>query len=188
MLKRGFKSWGERVALAYRKELGIDKSEPLPARDLAQHLKVRILTPREVPSLSSEAIALLLGVAASSWSAVTITKGEKNAVIYNSSHSASRQSNDIMHELSHIIVGHTPQMIHSQDTGIFLRHYDANQENEADCLASILLLPKDVLMKIKFSHMSHDAAARTYGTSQTLLQMRLNTSGINHIFVRSRKF
>jgi Zn-dependent peptidase ImmA (M78 family) len=187
MLKRGFKSWGERVALAYRKELGIDKSEPLPARDLAQYLKVRLLTPNEVPGLSSEAISLLLGVAASSWSAVTVTKREKNAVIYNSSHSVFRQSNDIMHELSHVIVGHSPQMIHSQDTGIFLRHYNENQEHEADCLSSILLLPKDALLKIKFSDMSHDTAARTYGTSQTLLRMRLNTSGINYIFVRSRK-
>lgn len=74
----------------------------------------------------------------------------------------------------------------SQETGIFLRHYDQTQEEEADCLAAILLLPKDALFKIKFSNSNVQHAAREYGVSKKLLEMRLNTSGINHIYKRSR--
>ncbi len=188
MLKRGFKSWAEQASVSYRKELGLDKTAPLAARDLAAHLRVKLLTPKDVPGLSEEAVALLLGTCANNWSAVAIVKGHRNAVIYNSAHSQARQSNDIMHELSHIIIGHTPQTTqHSIETDIFLRNFDTNQEEEADWLAGVLLLPKDVLIKIRFSGMSEESAAQTYGSSKSLLTMRLNRSGINHIYSRSKK-
>ncbi|MEW6086835.1 MAG: ImmA/IrrE family metallo-endopeptidase [bacterium] len=107
--------------------------------------------------------------------------------MYNSSYAKTRQTNDIMHELSHIIIGHKPQTTHySQDTGILLRQYDKNQEDEADCLASILIYPKDVLMKIKFSDTPLNLASKSFGGSQKLLEMRLDTSGVNIIYNRTR--
>jgi len=93
-----------------------------------------------------------------------------------------------MHELAHIIIGHKPpQNTYSQETGVFLRHYDKTQEEEADCLAAILLLPKDVLLKIKFSNLGHSSAVQEYSISKKLLEMRLNTSGVNHIYKRSKR-
>jgi len=188
MLKRGFKSWSENVALAFRRELGQDKTSPLCPKALAKHLKIQLLTPSELQGLSETDLKNLLQSESDTWSAVTITNGLAHIIIYNSSHSTSRQSNNIMHELAHIIIGHKPpQNTFSQETGIFLRHYDQTQEEEADCLAAILLLPRDVLFKIKFSKSHIQYAAREYGVSKKLLEMRLNTSGINYIYKRSNR-
>jgi Zn-dependent peptidase ImmA (M78 family) len=151
---------------------------------LAEHLGVIIKTPNEIEGLSKESSELLLNGEASTWSAVTLSLGDKHVVIYNPSHAKSRQSNDIMHELSHIIIGHQPQQMHSYELGLLLRHYNADQENEADWLAGTLLLPRDALVKIKFSKMDHDQAAKFYGTSKRLLDWRLNSTGVNSIYLK----
>ncbi len=185
-MKYGFKSWCERAAISYRNNLGLKNIDPLPAHILAQHLGVILKTPKEIDGLSKESLEVLLNGESKSWSAVTLSFGAKNVVIYNPKHSAGRQSNDIMHELSHIVMGHQPQQMHSYELGLLLRHYNAEQENEADWLAATLLLPRDILIKIKFAKMDHDTAARTYGTSKALVEMRINAAGINHIYRRAQ--
>ena len=40
---------------------------------------------------------------------MTLCKGERHMVIFNPCRGKGRQSNDIMHELSHIIIGHKAQ-------------------------------------------------------------------------------
>jgi Zn-dependent peptidase ImmA (M78 family) len=185
MLRRGFKTWCERAALDYKRELGVPKQDPLWPTKLATHLHVKLLTPQDVPGLDIENRSILLGEESNAWSAVTLCKGEKNIVIYNPSNSQGRQSNDIMHELSHVILGHKAQMIHSLETGIFMRHYDKSQEEEADWLAGTLLLSKDALFRIAFSTLDHSVAAREFGVSNSLLTMRLNLSGVNTILKRS---
>lgn len=185
MLKRGFKTWCESTSLSYRKELSLDKTDSLCPFNLAKHLNISLVNPNQM-ALSKELLKTLLQDEESSWSAVTITKGEQYLIIYNSSHAPTRQSNDVMHELSHIILRHKPYTHYSQESGVFIRHYDENQEDEADCLASILLLPRDVLIKIKFSKKPIPLAAREYKVSQNLLQMRLNTSGVNFIYKKSK--
>ena len=186
MLRRGFKSWCERTAVLYREELSLEKTSPLCPFNLAKHLKIPVANPSEI-SVSKQPLKTLLEDEASSWSAVTISKGDKHLIIYNSAHAISRQSNDVMHELSHIIIGHKPYTHYSHDSGVFIRYYDEIQEDEANCLASILLLPKDVLIKIKFSRKPVPTAAREYKVSPDLLQMRLSTSGVNFIYKRSRR-
>lgn len=186
MLKRGFKKWCESTAIACRKELNLDKTDPLSPHVLAQHLKVKLLNPNEITKIPQSAIKLLLEKDSSAWSAATISKGKSSIIIYNSSHAKTRQSNDIMHELSHIIIGHTYQKtFYSQESGILLRQYNKDQEDEADCLSATLLLPKDVLIKIKYSRISSASVARHYDVSRKLLEMRLNTSGVNKIYKRS---
>lgn len=188
MLKRGFKTWCERLAITYRKALRLQNHSPLCPHMLAEYLKVQILTPKDIPGLSTSDINLLLKNNNDSWSAVTISNANSNLIIYNNAHAQSRQSNDIMHELSHIINRHRPQTTHYfQETNIFLRQYNKNQEEEADCLAATLLLPKDALMRVRFSKKTIAIAAKEYAVSQRLLQMRLNTSGVSKIFARANK-
>lgn len=186
-MKHGFKSWCERAAISYRNNLGLKNIDPLPANTLAQHLGVILKTPEEIDGLSKESLEVLLNGESKSWSAVTLTFGTKNVVIYNPKHSAGRRSNDIMHELSHIIIGHQPQQMHSYELALLLRHYNAEQEDEADWLAATLLLPKDILIKIKASRIDHEDAARVYGTSKALVEMRMNVAGVNHIFLRAAR-
>jgi Zn-dependent peptidase ImmA (M78 family) len=185
MLKRGFKTWCETTALAYRKEMGLQKHSPLHASTLANHLGVRLIKPEEIPGLDREYLHVLLRSEKDSWSAVTLCRNSSNIVIYNTSRPASRQSNDIMHELSHIIIGHKAQLVHSFDAGLFLRHYDRSQEEEADCLAATLLLSRDALIRIAFSGRQLDAAAKEYAVSVALLSMRMNLSGAAKIAASS---
>jgi Zn-dependent peptidase ImmA (M78 family) len=185
MLKRGFKTWCEKAALLYRKDLGIEKQQPLSAFTLAEHLKVRTLTPERILGLGEEDSRILLSEEVDAWSAVTICHGDKHVVIYNPRKPRTRQSNDIMHELSHIILGHKAQMIHSFDAGIFLRTYDKTQEEEADWLAGTLLVNRDALFRIAFSRIPPADAAKEYGVSERLIAMRLNRTGVNAIQRRS---
>lgn len=187
MLRRGFKTWCENTSLAYRKDLNLEKDSPLCPFALSKHLNINLVNPDEVDGLDKESLKILENDS-DSWSAVAISSDNVHLVIYNSIHAKSRQSNDIMHELSHIIIGHKPQTVHhSPETGLLLRDYDQSQEEEADCLAAILLLPKDAVFNIKFSKTPLALAAKTYGVSQKLLQMRLNTSGANYVYQRSNR-
>jgi Zn-dependent peptidase ImmA (M78 family) len=188
MLKRGFKTWSENIALRYRGELSLHKTAPLDPILLASHLKIPLIAPDNLSNLSSTAKKILLIDDPSSWSAVTLHKNHKKLIIYNPTNALSRRSNDIMHELSHIIIGHQPQKcFHSPELNIMIRDFDSNQEDEANCLSGTLLLPKDVLMNIKFQNIHEDVAARKYGVSKVLLTMRLNISGVNYIYQRTRQ-
>lgn len=185
VFKRGFKTWCENTAAFYRRTMGLKKQDPLDPFALAKHLTIKIITPLDITDLSEHNKKILLQSEASSWSAATLSINNSVIIIYNSSHSPARQSNDIMHELSHIIAGHTPQIMHSYEMGVFLRMYDENQEAEADWLAATLLLSRDVLIAIKYSNISLEDSAKKYFVSKQLLNMRLNISGVNQIYTRS---
>ena len=186
-MKRGFKSLCENLALTYRKNLALTNKAPLCPHLLSKHLNIVVLAPENINKLSKDQLNILLNEEKSSWSAVALSFNNTNAIIYNSSHAKSRQTNDIMHELSHFILEHKPSGMHSYEIGVFLRYYDKTQEEEADCLASTLLLPRDVLMSIKYSKIGTTAAARQYSVSSSLLNMRLNTSGVNIIYSRTNQ-
>jgi IrrE N-terminal-like domain len=180
MLERGFKTWCENVSLQLRTELGLPKTAPLQAEALARHLNVLLWKPIDIRGLSPQARLVLLRTERDSWSAVTVSFAGVDAVIYNSSHSKARQSSDIMHELSHILIGHEPGKIFlSQNGQIMLRTYDQTQEEEASCLANALLLPREVLLLIRRSRMSDNKACEVYGVSRELLKFRMNISGVN---------
>lgn len=180
MLERGFKTWCENVSLQIRTELGLTGTAPLQPEALAKHLNVLLWKPIDIRGLSPEARVVLLGKERNSWSAVTVSFAGVDAVIHNSSHSKARQSSDIMHELSHILIGHDPGKIFlSQNGQIMLRTYDQTQEEEAACLANALLLPREVLLLIKRSGMSDNKACEVYGVSRKLLTFRINISGVN---------
>jgi hypothetical protein len=180
MLERGFKTWCENVSLQLRRELGLLRTAPLQPEALAKHLNVLLWKPIDIKGLSPQARLVLLRKERDSWSAVTVSFAGVDAVIYNSSHSQARQSSDIMHELSHILIGHEPGKIFlSQNGQIMLRTYDQTQEEEASCLANVLLLPREVLLFIRRSRMSDNKACEIYGVSRELLKFRLNISGVN---------
>ena len=179
MLKRGFKTWCERTALNYKKELEIGKQDPMKAVALAEHLRVKLLTPQDIPELSDADRRVLLNEESDAWSAVTLCKGNKHIVIYNPCRVNGRRSNDIMHELSHIIIGHKAQTMHSFEAGIFLRHYDKSQEEEADWLAGTLLLSRDTLFKIAFSMPIVSAITAITGETALVVQEALEVKTVD---------
>jgi Zn-dependent peptidase ImmA (M78 family) len=183
MFERGFKSWCERLAVDVRRELQLKSHDRLDPRALAKHLQIRVWNVEDVPGLTSESKDLLLGPGSSDWSAVTLVDGHKKLIVLNSSHSSGRVSNDLSHELAHIILGHTPEEVTTNEGGIALRpRIDMLQEQQADWLAGSLLLPRPALVHIKKSFADLQDAANHFGVSRRLLDYRMSVTGVRSQF------
>ena len=184
-LERGFKAWCERSALAIRTELSIEAHGPLTARQLANHLGVGLLTPRDIPGLPGDVLEQLTQRDPQGWSAVSFAIGGMNTVIFNGSNSSGRQSSDIMHELSHVILNHEPsQVILSVDGQLAMRTFDPKQEDEANWLGWTLLLPRPALMHCANLRLSAVQIATEYEVSEQLAKFR---SGITGVHRQSRR-
>lgn len=180
---RGFKSWTEKTAASFRRDLEISPSAPLPPKILAQYLNIEIWEPKDVQQLSQKDLNQLLVNDNMSWSAVTIRRGDKYTIISNPTHSTGRIASDLMHELSHIVAGHEPaKMILSADGGIAMRTFDPKQEDEANWLSGGLLLPRIALLHIHKTRLTEHQACALYGVSSDLLNYRLNVTGVNFQF------
>ena len=109
--ERGFKTRCENIAQSIRQDLGLQPSDPLPSTDLADYLGVRLITPADIPGMSNESLRTLLEDEGSNWSALTVSEPGGSLVIYNPKNSVARQSSDIAHELSHLLLRHTPSTL-----------------------------------------------------------------------------
>ncbi len=184
-MQRGYKAWCERFSADTRRELGLSSTAPLGARQLAAHLGIRVWTPDNVPGLSAETRQVLLrnDGTPSCWSAVTLVVGEKTLVILNSSHSPARQASDLMHELAHRIRNHEPEEMSISSEGLMLlKAYDKEQEEEADWLAGVLLLPRDALVQIKRQRIPDEDVVAQYGVSKRMYTYRVSMTGVNRQF------
>ena len=179
-LPRGFKTWTERISAGIRRELGVPRTGALPPGRLAEHLNVRLWTPRDVPGLPPEILSQLLDRDPTGWSAVTQEIDGDIVVIYNPRHSSGRQASDITHELAHLLLEHAPgKVILSADGALVMRSYDPKQEDEANWLAWTLLLPRLALLHAARSGMDVAQIAETYGVSETLVRFRMRICGVD---------
>jgi uncharacterized protein DUF955 len=183
--RRGFKSWCENTSGGLRSELKLAAADPLDPQQLAAHLDVVVWKLEEIPGISSECITALRDDS-DSWSAATVCVGTRHAVILNSSHSPARINSDFMHELSHLVLAHTPARVDvSSDQLLLLSSYDRAQEDEANWLSGALLLPRDALFSIRRKRLTNQAACRLYGCSQDMLTFRLRVTGVDIQLKRS---
>lgn len=188
ILDRGFKSWCERVATAMRVGLGIAAHAPLPARRLADHLGVAVITPHDVPGIPREVLKQLTETDPYGWSAVSFTTGGSTTVIRNPGNSVGRQSSDLMHELSHIILEHEPSQLILSESGQFaMRSFNAKQEDEANWLGWTLLLPRPALIRCISRRLSSSAIASEYEVSQKLVTYRRGVTGVDVQHVRRKR-
>lgn len=181
MLVRGFKTKCENISAETRKKLDLGKSDPLSPAVLAEYLGVCLLKPTDIDNLSEESRRQLLREDRDSWSAVTVSYLGVDMIFYNPTHSKWRHSSDIMHELSHIILGHKPSQIVflGTDAQFALRDYNQDLEEEATWLSGCLLLPRDALISVRLSDLSDLQARDKYGASIDLITFRMNKTGVN---------
>ena len=183
MFERGFKSWCEKLAVDVRRELRLKQHGRLDPYVLAKHLQIKVWNVEDVPGLTTASKDLLLGPGSSDWSAVTLVDRHKRLIVLNSSHSLGRISNDLAHELAHVILGHVPEELPMNDGGISLRpRVDMLQEQQADWLAGSLLLPRPALVHIKKSFTDLQVAASEYCVSRRLLDYRMSVTGVRSQF------
>jgi hypothetical protein len=179
-LERGFKAWAERTSLTFRKELELTADDPLSPNTLADYLKVALWTPHNVPGMTKDILDQLLERDPWGWSATSLQINGQGIVIYNPKHSSGRQSSDITHELAHIILDHQPAtIVLSADLdSVGMRSFNQKQEDEANCLAWTLLVPRDGLIHAKIRRRSVEQIAAQYGVTKTLVSYRINSTGV----------
>jgi Zn-dependent peptidase ImmA (M78 family) len=184
--KRGFKSWCENTSAALRTELKLAADGALDPRKLANHLDIVVWKLEEIPGIPPECVAVLRADS-DSWSAATVCVHTRHAVILNSEHSPARMNSDFMHELSHLVLAHTPARVDvSGDQLLLLSSYNRAQEEEANWLSGALLLPRDALFNIRRKQLTDQAACRLYGCSQDMLTFRFRVTAVDLQLKRSR--
>ena len=177
---RGFKTRCENIAQSIRRDLGRRPGDPLPAEELAGYLDVRMITPADIPGMSASSLRTLLTDETDDWSALTISDGRAAIIVYNPVNSASRRSSDIMHELAHLLLRHSPStLMFAPDGKWTLLSYNELQEQEAGWLSGCLLLPRPALLQIAQLKLSPQAAALRYEVSHTLLKYRKDITGVS---------
>ena len=187
-MERGFKSRCEEISRHLRLELGLSSTAPITVERLATYLDVSVWSLSEI-GLSEEDLRQLVDVDGTSWSAITVSVFDKYAVVFNPTHSDGRHSSNVMHELSHLVLGHDPTTMFFIGEGeLALRGYNSDIEEEADWLAGTLLLPRDALVHIRKLRMPDEQARMIYNVSNRMLNYRLRMTGVDRQFGhRSRK-
>lgn len=188
--RRGFKTWCEKTAAGFRRDLQIDAHGPLDPRALACHLNILIWTPQEVArlgDLAKDHLDQLLVHDSSSWSAVTLVLPARKLIIVNSQHVPVRQNSDIMHELAHLILEHEPARVDMTSARLMiLDTYDKTQEGEADWLSGALLAPRDALLYVLSQNPRNEYAASHFRVSTDMITWRRQTTGIDIQFRRGK--
>ena len=181
MLRRGFKSQCERRSVELRRLLGRQPRDSLPAANVAKHYNVTVWTPDQISGVPSADIEQLLGAGREEWSGFTLRIGTRHLVVMNPTQSAPRQNSVLMHELSHIMLGHQLASAMFSESGDFAPStYDQDQEDEAAWLGGTLLLPRPALMWMRHCGLSDEEATTHFGVSSDLLRWRIRMTGIDY--------
>jgi Zn-dependent peptidase ImmA (M78 family) len=65
---------------------------------------------------------------------------------------------------------------------MLLKAYDKEQEEEADWLAGVLLLPRDALVDVQRRGMPDEAVIARYGVSKRMYTYRMSMTGVSRQF------
>ncbi|MDF3883374.1 ImmA/IrrE family metallo-endopeptidase [Cupriavidus basilensis] len=89
----------------------------------------------------------------------------------------------LMHELAHRIRNHEPEEMSIPSEGLMLlKACDKEQEEEADWLAGVLLLPREALVHVRRQGMSDEDVIARYGVSKRMYAYRSSMTGVNRQF------
>jgi Zn-dependent peptidase ImmA (M78 family) len=160
--------------------LGLPGVGPVDAFRLASQEKVTVWSISDVPGLAVEDLTHLTQTDGDSWSGVTLKINERHLIVYNSSQSPRRINSVVMHELSHIMLGHELETPHQTSDGMLITaNYNREQELEADWFAGTLLLPRPALLWMRNKKMSDEMASSHFGVSMDMLRWRIRMTGID---------
>ena len=183
-MERGFKARCEEMAHSLRLELDLDPTAPLSPNHLASYLDVSIWSVTEL-GLSEKDVRQLVYEDPDAWSAITVSASGREAIIVNPNHRGGRYSSDVMHELAHLLLGHTPVtwfFVGSDD--LALRGYDTAAEEEASWLAGALLLPREALVRTQRQRAADPDICERYGVSNQMLRFRRRVTAVDRQFGR----
>ncbi len=186
-MERGFKARCEEMAHSLRLELHLEPADPLSPDELASYLDVYIWSVTDL-GLSAEDVRQLVNEDPDAWSAITVSALGREAIIVNPNHRGGRYSSDVMHELAHLLLGHTPRSwFFAGSEDLALRAYDPAAEEEANWLAGALLLPREALVSTKRQRASDQVICERYGVSRQMLAFRKRVTAVDRQFGRDAR-
>jgi Zn-dependent peptidase ImmA (M78 family) len=181
LLRRGFKAQCERRSLEVRRTLGISARGSLSAERLADHMGVTVWAATMVRGLSEADQRHLLDTARDEWSAFVLQVTSRHLIVYNPQQSLGRLNSVLMHELSHIMLGHELAEAKQTADGHFMNgSYDQEQEDEATWLGGTLLLPRPALIWIRGEGITEEEACRRFEVSSDMLRWRIRMTGVDY--------
>ncbi len=181
MLRRGFKSQCERRSVETRKRLALTSVCPLSGFKLAADLQISVWNLEDIDCIETRDVTQLTQTDSDSWSALTLRLSDNYFVVYNPSQSESRINSVVMHEMSHIMLGHELVAAGMTSDGHLIpSQYDQDQEDEADWLAGTLLLPRPALMHVRKKGLSDVEIRNNYKVSNDMLQWRIRMTGVDY--------
>lgn len=183
-LPRGFKAHAEREAVRLRAELGLQPSEPLDVKQIADHLKIAVIDGERL--IGRKRFEELEALQVGAFSAATFSVRDRRIIVTSPLASAGRLNSDIAHELAHIVLGHDLSEIrHVAD--VPFRTCKPNEEEEATAFGGTLLLPRPLLLEAAHQNLaSPEAIASRYCVSAQMARYRINTTGVLKQARRSR--
>lgn len=189
MLRRGFKTEAERIAVEARHLVGVPERSPLQACALAKRLGVVVIGPLDIPDLPENVAAQMLVQHADRWSACTFKAGDVHFIVHNTTHEPPRQESDLMHELAHIWCKHKPGRIEPPGRLPWAsRTFDAVQEEEAAWLGGCLQIPREALLWFIRRRFDNVAIAAHFNASEEMVRFRRNITGVDAQLARAAVF
>jgi Zn-dependent peptidase ImmA (M78 family) len=188
LLRRGFKSQCERSAVEVRRSFNLQPSAPLLATTYAKVSGVVVWSDQDIIDLPEEDRRQLTIEDPESWSAFVIRIEQRHLIVYNSSQSEPRINSVIMHELSHILLGHKLTSAGISSEGYLIPTiYDQDQEDEANWMAGTLLLPRPALLRIRNDGLTDNDAMSLYSVSKEMMQWRFRMTGVDYQMGHQRR-
>jgi Zn-dependent peptidase ImmA (M78 family) len=175
-VRRGFKTEAERLADRTRAELGLQPHAHMPIRRLAEHLNVEIYPADHLVDLAELKELDELQPGAFSAATFHLTDGQ-TVIVSNPLSELGRINSDIAHEISHVLLNHEIREI-QQLAGHTFFTCDPEQEDEANWLASCLLLPRALLLREAYADSTPETIASKHHVSVPMARFRLNASGV----------
>ncbi len=175
-MRRGFKTQAEAIAMELRGEMDLGPHDRIDCIALADHLAIEVVPVTELVGNGATADDLNCMVSAEmGFSAVTVYRGTKCKIFYNPFHAATRTSNSVAHEISHVVLEHEPGPVLTAKGN---RYWNQTQEDEADWLAGAILVPREGALGWLASGGTMTAGAARFGVSAQLFGWRANHTGV----------
>ena len=174
-MRRGFKAQAERLAEETRSDMGIRPSDGLDAVALATHAGANVIRADKLTSHSK--LKALEALQPGAFSACTFQVRGRSIIVYSPLASFGRTQSDIAHEVSHILLGHDLQTVQQLD-GLSFFTCDPDEEQEANWLASCLLLPRTLILQAVRRGLSAVEIAQKHGVSQPMAEFRIRATGV----------
>jgi Zn-dependent peptidase ImmA (M78 family) len=173
VLRYGFKKKANKIARAARSALGLEPHAPFDPRGLATHLNIPVIALSEFRDTHPGAVKHLMKRDPGAFSACTVHAGEKRLIVVNDGHATPRQSADVAHELSHVVLKHPIGPIFDERG---CRVLDKVAEEEADWLGPALLVSDEAALFIARQNWTIKDAAQRYAVSEQVMRFRINVT------------